>query len=124
VIGLPDEGGPSANRLRRVGSQAGTEVREGEVPVLLFTKDPNAGEGAQQAIEHSRVGIGGCRQVVARARTIDQEVGDAEHGGDVDGLRDLIAVGQAPQRQRRPQRRVIHRLLPSSPGPYSTQASS
>jgi len=100
VGGPADERGPGSDRLGRIRAQALADRGEREAPVVVLVEHPHARQRPQDAVQRGRVGRGLARQRLAVARTVAQEIGDAQRGGDVDGLRDLIAVGQAAQGDR------------------------
>ena len=60
-------------------------------------KDAGGGERAEKAVEHPGIRAGLGRELVARARTVLQQVSDPQCRGDVDRLRHLVPVDQTPQ---------------------------
>jgi hypothetical protein len=63
------------------------------------------GERTKQAIERGSVRIGGGSELVARARPVGEQVGEAQRGGDRDRL---AHVGSGDQPMHRLERRLLH----------------
>jgi hypothetical protein len=77
-----------APRPGRVGAQGRAERGQGEPVVAVLGEHPDAGQRAEQAVERRGVRPGGARQLVGRARSVGEVVGDAELGDRVERTRE------------------------------------
>src|SRR5262249_40594338 len=88
-VAAPDERGPARDRLGCVASERVAELREGEPSVLVLVEEAERGEGAEEAVERARIGLGRLCELVARSRAAREQVRDPQNGHDMDRLRQL-----------------------------------
>jgi hypothetical protein len=92
--------GGSAQRAGDAVAQTLPEGGEGEAPVVVLGEDVVEHEPAQHA--HEQVGVGAHRvgDLTTRPRSVRQDVGHAELGGDVEQLGRQVPVDQLRERSR------------------------
>ncbi len=75
---------------RRRASQPAGQGRLDERPIRSFAEDADAGEGAQQAVERLGMGAGGAGEILGAFHAALEQIGKAEFGRHVQGLREPV----------------------------------
>ncbi len=110
----PGEQCPGAGTVGRIAAQGIGHVGQREPAIRVLAEHLPAGEGAHDAIQRTRVGIGCPRKVADRHRPVVEQVGDPELGGEQHGMDEGEVVDQLSQGGRVGairMRSVTHRCL-------------
>src|SRR6185295_640676 len=94
MIWTADEHRPACDRVGYVRAQALAKQGELEAASVKLAEDLDARKRAQQPIERSWMGLRLCGKLIACATSTREQVCDAKHSYDVDGLGDLIPLDQ------------------------------